>query len=186
MPGKNETALPPKRREILPRLLEVFLALAISVVAAELLWVNRFLRDVIQIRGAFWYYLAFLLVTVWISLSVTFKGSSQSRGEGLTRIVLKGVVAGLLGSLIAISGTPLLEYGSLASTYSVWRKPVYLIYAVILSLGWVYGGLAGLALFLIDRRRYLHIGYLVGACAVIGILERIPILRWIEGGWPTR
>lgn len=186
MLGERETALPPKTREILLRLLGVFVALAISVVAAELLWVNRFLRDVIQIQGTFWYYLAFLLVTIWISLSVTFKGRSQSQAEGLTRVVIKGVAAGLLGSVIAISGAPLLEYGSLASTISAWRKPVYLIYAVILSLGWVYGGLAGLALFLIDRRRYLHIGYLVGACAVIGILERIPILRWMEGVWPTR
>jgi len=183
MPEENDTAFPPKRRGVLKRLLAVFLALAISVVAAELLWVNRFLRDVIQIQGAFWYYLALVLVIIWISLSVTFKGSSQFQAEGLTRTVIKGLVAGLLGSVIAILGTPLLEYGSLASTIGVWRRPVYLI---ILSFGWVYGGLAGLALFLIERRRYLHIGFLVGACAVIGILERIPILHWVGGGWPTR
>jgi hypothetical protein len=176
----NHEMLSAKWRDISRRLIVAFLALATSVVASELLWVNRFLRDVIQLQGAFLYYLALLLATIWISLFVQFKTSPESRAQGLAGIVIKGVAAGLLGSVIAISGTPLLEYGSLASTINVWRRPLYLLYAVIFSFGWVYGGLAGFAWFLIDRRRYLYVAFLVGSCAVIGILERVPILRWIQ------
>ena len=173
-------------RIIRRRVLTVFVALSISFVAAEFLLINRFLRDVIQVRIVFWYYVALLLATIWISLSVFTKESTQLEPQGVLEILIKGMSAGLLGSVIAISGTPLLENGNLASTISVWGRPLYLIYAMTFSLGWVYGGLAGLALFLIYRRRYLHIGFLVGGCAVLGILERIPIFRWIGDGWPPR
>jgi|SRR5579859_1410553 len=183
MPTENQSVLPPNRQEVLRRLLGVCVALAISAVATELLWVNRFLRDIIQIQMGFGYFLALLLVTIWIFLFAVFKGSTQFKTESLAGIMMKGVGAGILGSVVAISGTPLLQYGSLASTIYVWKRPLYFIYAIIFSFGWLYGGLAGLALFFFDRRRYLYIGLLVGTCAVIGILERVPIVRWIIHRW---
>jgi hypothetical protein len=172
------TPLRSSGREVSRRLLNICLALAISTVEAELLLVSRFLRDVIHGRY-FWYHFALLLLTIGIVLGLASK-SIQSETESPVKDAVKGILSGFLGSFVAILGTPLLANGNLASALYVWKRPLYLIYAMFWSLGWIYGMLTALALYLICRNRYKHIALTAGACAVIGMLERIPIVRWIR------
>src|SRR2546423_4469100 len=100
----------------------IFLALATTVVTAELLQINRFLSDVIHGR-AFLYYLVLLLIVIGISLSVNFKTDSQLRPQRLFSMTVKGVFSDFLGSIVGISGAPLLTTGTLASSIGVWKKP---------------------------------------------------------------
>lgn len=91
-----------------------------------------------------------------------------------------GIVFGFLGSLIAISTAPLLVGGSLAPAINAWKNPLYLAAVAILCLGWVYGALAELTIYLIHRGRYRHIGILMLACVVIRLVGMLPLARVLQ------
>lgn len=161
------------------KLLTVCAALGVSLAAAELVEVNRFLRSVVQGR-AFWYYVLVLLVVLGLLLGATVKRGAASQAESLIKLLPVGIVFGFLAGLIAISATPLLVHGSLSPSISAWRHPLYLGYAVFLGLGWFYGALAELAIFFIQRGRYRHIALLMLACAAIRLVEMLPLARLIH------
>jgi hypothetical protein len=91
-----------------------------------------------------------------------------------------GIVFGFLGSVIAISATPLLVGGTLSPTISAWKDPLHLTAAAFLGLGWVYGALAELTIYFILRGRYRNIGILVLACVAIRLVEMLPLGRFIQ------
>ena len=161
------------------KLLRICIALTVSLLAAELVQVNRFLRTVIQGR-AFWYYLLVLLVALGLLLGATLKKGAESQTESLIKLLAVGILFGFLGSVIAISATPLLVSRSLSPTISAWKDPSHLIAAAFVALGWVYGALAQLTVYFIHRGRYRHIGILMLACAAIRLLEMLPIGRLIQ------
>jgi hypothetical protein len=161
------------------KLFTVCVALIVSLAAAELVEVNRFLRTVVQGR-AFWYYLVVLLVVLGVLLGATLKKGGESQREGLIKLLSMGVVFGFLGSLIAISTTPLLAGGSLSPAISAWKDPLHLAAAAFLGLGWVYGALAELTVYLIHRGRYRYIGILMLVCVVIRLVGMLPLARLLQ------
>jgi hypothetical protein len=161
------------------KLFTVCVALIVSLAAAELVEVNRFLRTVVQGR-AFWYYLLVLLVVLGLLLGGTVKKGAESERESLIKLLSVGIVFGFLGSVIAISATPLLVGGSLSPTISAWKDPLHLAAAAFLGLGWVYGALAELTVYFIHRGRYWYIGILMLACAVIRLVEMLPLARFLQ------
>jgi hypothetical protein len=177
--SRNETTVNDASNGFSGRPFTICMALTVSLVAAELLEVNRFLRSVIQGRS-FWYYLVVLLVALGLMLAATMTKGAESQKEGLIKLLVLGILFGFLSSVIAISGTPLLAGDGLSPTITAWKDPLHLIAAGFLGLGWVYGALVELTVYFLHRGRYRHIGILVLACAAIGILERVPITRWIQ------
>jgi hypothetical protein len=161
------------------KLSTVCVALTISLAAAELVEVNRFLRTVVQGR-AFWYYLLVLLVVLGLFLGTTLKKDAESQKEGLIKLLSMGIVFGFLGSVIAISATPLLVGGSLSPTVSAWKDPLHLAAAAFLGLGWVYGALAELTVYFIYRGRYRYIGITMLVCLVIRLVGMLPLARLIQ------
>ncbi len=161
------------------KLFTVCVALTVSLAAAELVEVNRFLRTVVQGR-AFWYYLLVLLVVLGLLLGATLKKGAESQTESLIKLLSVGLVFGFLGSVIAISATPLLVGGSLSPTINAWKDPLHLASAAFVGLGWFYGGLAELTIYFIDRGRYRHIGSLVLTCVAIRLVEMLPLARLIR------
>lgn len=157
-------------------LFTVCAALAVSLAAAELVEVNRFLRTVVQGR-AFWCYLLVLLTILGLLLAVSLRRSTESQSENLAKLLLTGIVLGFLGSVIAVSATPLLADGSLSPTINAWKHPLYLASAALLGFGWFYGALAELTVYFIHRGRYLRIGMLLLACAAIRLIEMLPLAR---------
>ncbi len=161
------------------KLFTVCVALIVSLAAAELVEVNRFLRTAIQGR-AFWYYLVVLLVVLGLLLGATLKRNGESQRTGLIRRLLTGIILGFLASVIAISATPLLVNGRPSPVISAWKDPLHLAAAAFLGLGWVYGALAQLTVYFIHRGRYRYIGILILACAVIRLVEMLPIARFLQ------
>ena len=157
----------------------VCVALIVSLAAAELVEVNRFLRTVIQGR-AFWYYLLVLLVVLGLLLGVTLKRSTERQRTSLIKLLPTGIIFGFLGSVIAISATPFLVSGSLSPAISAWKGPLHLAAAAFLGLGWFYGALAQLTVYFMHRGRYRHIGILVLACVVIRLIEMLPLARLLQ------
>jgi hypothetical protein len=153
--------------------------LTVSLLSAELLGVNRFLRTVIEGR-AFWYYLLVFLVALALMLGFTIKKGAESQTQNLVKLLVLGAFLGFIASIIAVSVSPLLSTGSMSPTVNVWKAPLHLMAAAFLSLGWVYGILAELTLSFIQRRRYRHIGILIITCTVIRLLETLPIGRLIQ------
>jgi hypothetical protein len=161
------------------KLFTVCAALIVSLAAAELVEVNRFLRTVVQGR-AFWYYLLVLLVVLGFLLGATLRKGVESQRESLIKLLSVGIVFGFLGSIIAISATPLLVGASLSPTISAWKDPLHLAAAAFLGLGWVYGAVAALTVYFIHRGRYRYIGILMLACAVIRLVEMLPLARFFQ------
>jgi hypothetical protein len=175
----NETMTAEAPEALAGKLFTVCIALTVSFAAAELVEVNRFLRTVLQGR-AFWYYLLLLLVVLGLLLGATLKTGAESQKEGLIKLLSVGIVFGFLGSVIAISATPLLVGGNLSPTISAWKDPLHLAAATFLGLGWVYGALAELTAYFIRRGRYRYIGILMLACAVIRLVEVLPLARFLR------
>jgi hypothetical protein len=167
------------RQKILGPSVSIFLALVTSFVSAEMLQINRFLRNVIH-GHTFWPILFVLFVVIWIILWFVCEKTDRFQEASPRSVILLGLLAGLIGSGVAISISPLLLYGSLASVVSIWRSPLYLFYAIILSFGWLYGGLAAFSLFLILRQQYSRITLILVSCLLLGLLEGLPLVRWIR------
>ena len=161
------------------RFFTVCFALVISLAAAEIVEINRFLRTVVQGR-AFWDYLLVLLMVLGLLLVATVRTQAESEQTNLTKFLLVGVVFGFIASFIAILATPLLEYGTLSPTINAWRNPLYLASAAFLGLGWFYGALAELTIYFIRRGRYKHIGILVLTCIGIRLVEMLPLARLLQ------
>jgi hypothetical protein len=79
------------------RLFTVCAALIVSLAAAELVEVNRFLRTEVQGR-AFWYYLLVLLVVLGLLLGATLKKGAESQTENLIKLLPVGIVLGFLAA----------------------------------------------------------------------------------------
>jgi len=155
------------------------MALIGSVAAAELVEVNRFLRTVFEGRF-FWYYLIAFLVVLGLLLSattVTRKSGAESQKESLVKVLFLGVVFGFIGSLIALSLTPLLTQGHLSPTINAWKDPTRIAFVAFLGFGWFYGALAELTIFFIRRDRYRHIGIVMLICVAIRLVEMLPLAR---------
>jgi hypothetical protein len=173
-PPANETLTTQVWDGYSEKLFTVCVSLIVSVAAAELVEVNRFLRTVVQGR-AFWYYLIALLMVLGLLLSTTLKKKgAESQTESLIKLLPVGIVFGFLGSVIALSAIPLLRGSSLSPTISAWKEPLRLAFAAFLGLGWFYGALAGLTIYFIRRGRYWYIGILMLTCVVIRIVEMLP------------
>ena len=105
------------------RLFTVCVSLMVSVAAAELVEVNRFLRTV-QGR-AFWYYFIAVLMVLGLLLSTTLKKKgAESQTERLIKLLAVGIVFGFLGSVIALSAIPLLRGSNPSPTISAWKEPL--------------------------------------------------------------
>lgn len=113
-------------------------------------------------------------------LGATLKKSAESQTESFIKLLSIGSVFGFLGSVIAISATPLLVGSSLSPTISAWKDPLHLVSAAFVGLGWFYGAVAELTIYFIHRGRYRDIGILALACVAIRLVEMLPLARLIQ------
>lgn len=160
----------------------ICLALIASAVAAELVEVNRFLRTVFEGKF-FWYYLSAFLMVLGFLLSitnVTKQSGAESHRERLIRLLLVGMVFGFVGSLVALSATPLLTDGRLSPAINAWKDPTRIAFVAFLSFGWFYGALAELTIFFIRRGQYQRIGILILTCIAIRFVEMLPWVRLFQ------
>jgi hypothetical protein len=167
------------RKELPARVLTVCIAMIVGLVAGELIGVGHFLRTIVQGRS-FWSFTIVFWAALGLMLGVTFKKPAKSPGTSFTKTLALGTTFGFIGSIIAISGSPLLLGNGLSPAIYAWRHPSHLFLAAFLAMGWLYGGIAAFTLHFIDGGRLRPIGILTFACFGIRLLEMLAEARFIH------